>query len=354
VGRDNATLVNLVQDVFHPAFAETTEILLHCPEAGVIRLVLSFLDQPHAPSAVISIAARRADLPFLQYLLRKVGREPSRAVSQNLKRMTSPCWLGDGPAALDRLADAAQHAAVRVVMHSGIARSEAFAVVEHLLVRGKPGGRRAAAQALAQFQGAQANALALRALEDPDPQVQAAALAQLRGRSIPAALARLVDMLDSPHAVVRKAARKSLEEFTCRRFLAAWDMLDEEVRLSTGSLVKKVDRQTIPILQGELASSMRSRRMRALAVARTLELIPKLEPAVLHLLEDEDHVVRAEAAAALGQGHSPQSRRALQMALFDRSATVQEAARKSLARRADSTGRPEEASAAKEESQVAP
>ena len=37
-------------------------------------------------------------------------------------------------------------------------------------------------------------------------------------------------MVDSPHAVVRKAARESLAEFSFRRYLAAFDMLDEEVR----------------------------------------------------------------------------------------------------------------------------
>ena len=37
------------------------------------------------------------------------------------------------------------------------------------------------------------------------------------------------------HALVRKAARKSLAEFNFPRFLAAFDMLDEDVRPFTGS-----------------------------------------------------------------------------------------------------------------------
>ncbi len=61
-----------------------------------------------------------------------------------------------------------------------------------------------------------------------------------------------------------------------------------------------------------------------------IEAVPKLEEWILCLLGDEDHLVRAEAAAALSQSVTPASREALEQALQDRSPIVQEAARKSL------------------------
>jgi len=48
------------------------------------------------------------------------------------------------------------------------------------------------------------------------------------------------------------------------------------------------------------------------------------------LLQDEDHLIRAEAAATLGQSRSEQAREALAEAIYDRSLAVREAARKSL------------------------
>jgi HEAT repeat protein len=266
----------------------------------------------------------------VRYFLRKIGREPSAAMAQNLKRIESVSWLRMGGVFLEQLDDAAQHGVVRLAMNAGIPRLQAFSTIEHLLLRGKPAGRREAARALGEFQGADANALALKALADPDPQVQANILAHLRRRGIPGVLPRLLEMVDSRHAVVRKAARDSLVEFTFKRYLGAFEMLDEEVRHSTGTLVKKIDPQTIPLLREELQSPVRTRRLRGLAIVRAIDAVETLEELVIELLCDEDHLVRAEAAAALAMCPTQSSRGALENALSDRSPTVQEAARRSL------------------------
>jgi len=333
-GRENVTLKQILQDPHHPTFLATVDALSRNTGEGVIRLLLSYLDDPHPPSAVLAVIAKRTDLKFVQPLLHEIGSRPSDVVIQNLKRMKSIGWLQRGGEFLDRMDETAQRAAVRLVMTVNVPRLEAFAVVEHLLLRGKASARREAAKALSEFPGADANALAVRALNDPDPQVQANVAAQLRQRGIPGVLPRLVQMVDSPHAVVRKAARESLDEFTFPRFVSAFDMLDDEVRQTTGQLVKKIDLRTVPLLQAELESPLRTRRLRGLAIARTLGLVEELEEEITELLYDEDHLVRAEAAASLGQISTPTSRVALQRALGDSSVAVQEAVRKSLEHRA--------------------
>jgi HEAT repeat protein len=334
VGRDNLTLKQILQDPLHASFATTVDVLVSSSRGGVMRLLLSFLDDLHAPSAALSIVAKRRDLKFVRYLLRKIGREPSSTVAQNLKHIESIPWLCSGEEILGRLDDAAQHAAVQLLIGSGTPRLQAFATIRYLVLHGKPGGRRAAAEALQEFSGADANNLVLMALEDPEPHVQAAAVAQLRRRGIPGSLARLVALVDSPHSSVRAAARENLEEFTFERFLRAFDMLDDEVRRSTGMLVKKIDPQTVLRLKEEMKSRGRTRRLRGLAIARTIGVVEQLEPLVIELLHDEDHLVRTQAAAALARCSSEASRRALQSALADRSHTVQEAAQKSLAEQA--------------------
>jgi HEAT repeat protein len=326
-------LKQVLDDPHHGAFLPLVEVLSTSQAAGVIGLLLAFLDDSRAPASVLAVIAKRCDLKFLQFLLRKIGRKPSKVVRQNLKRIESVAWLRDRETILHQLDDMAQHAAVQLAVASAIPRSAAFSVVKSLLLAGKPGGRRAAADALNEFNGAEANALVLEALEDEDPQVQAKALVQLRPRGILRALPRLLEKVDSPHAVVRRAARVSLGELSFKRFLSAFDALDDEVRRSTGTLVKKVDPETVPRLSVELEAKARSRRLRALAIARLIGVVQPLESTILGLLDDDDHMVRAEAAAALAQGTLASSWAALEEALQDPSTTVQQAARESLGRR---------------------
>ncbi len=329
-GRDNATLRQILGNPHHPALVTVIDVLSKSAQRGVLRLLLGFLDDPHAPSATLSVIAGRSDSRFVHYLMRKIGRQPTAAMALNLKKVTAISWLGDCRRIMDQIDDAGQHSAVRLVMVSGIPRQQAMGLVETVLLYGKPGGRREAARALGEFHGAAANTLAMRALVDPDPQVQANIIPQLRGRGIPGVLPSLLDLVESPYAVVRKAARESLAEFSFKRFVGAFDLLDDEVRRSTGLLVKKIDVQTVPLLHDELKSPVRSRRLRGLAIARIIEAVEDVESAVIEMLQDEDHLVRMEAAITLGQSVSPGSVAALTEALNDKSEVVRQAARCSL------------------------
>lgn len=332
VSRDNPTLREILGDPHHVVYLVVVDVLAHYDHPAVTGLLFSFLDDPNAPSGALSVIAKRGELPFVQQVLQRIGFAPSILVAQNLKRIKSIPWLdGDSPL-LGQLAGSEQHAAVRLAMLSGIPRQQAYSTIEHLLLHGKPAGRRAAAEALADFNGAEANALALKGLEDDDPEVQANILAQLRHRGIPSALPRLVEMIDSPHRMVREAAQESLAEFSFKRYLGAFDMLEEEVRHSTGLLVKKIDPQTIAQLGLEFRSPSRGKRLRALAVAETMDVLAEVERLVIEMLSDADHIVRVRAASALGQCDSESAREALEKAARDPSVAVQQAAKDGLNR----------------------
>jgi HEAT repeat protein len=328
--RDNLVLKQILMDPLDPCYLPLVDILAHGQRDGVIRLVLSFLEDPRVPSSAITLLAHRTDSRFVERLVRKIGAEPSPAVAANLKRIDNVAWLQSEPALLERLDDAGQHAAVQLAMRSGMNRRAVYKMIEFVLRRGNDGGRTAASAALEQFSGVEANSLCLRALDDPCPDVQANALRQLRTRGIPGALTRLVDLMESPYEVVQRAVRESLAEFNFKRFLAAYDMLDDEVRRSTGSMVRKIDPEAIPQLQDELTAKSRTRRLRAITVAVSMGAVADVEQQLLDRLGDEDHVVRAEAARALGGCNTPAVWQALADACGDRSVVVQEAAEESL------------------------
>ena len=331
VQRDNATLRQILMAPRHPAFLVLMEMLSNGRDEAIIDLILSFFDSASAPSAILSVATKRRDLGFIRRLLQKIGNEPSTVLQQNLKRMGAVPWLASSAEVIDRLNEAEQNSAVRLAMISGTTRENAFGVIQRVLLEGEPAGRRAASEALDEFNGAEANTLTLKALNDPDPRVQANAAHQIRRRGIPGALPLLVEMIDSPHAEVREAVRENLGEFSFERFLGAFDMLGDEVRRGTGELVKKIDPNAIPLLAAELTSKVRTRRLRGLAVARTLKMVSQVEGTVVGLLSDEDHMVRADAASTLSECRmSPQIAAGLAEALQDSSSTVRQAARETL------------------------
>ncbi|MEE9602456.1 MAG: hypothetical protein V3V75_04060, partial [Thermoguttaceae bacterium] len=87
------------------------------------------------------------------------------------------------------------------------------------------------------------------------------------------------------------------------------------------------------LLREEMASPMRSRRIRSIAIAEAMGLVVQLEDALVILAADEDHLVRLEAVTLLAQCSGVLGRRALESALNDRSVPVREAARRSLFQR---------------------
>jgi len=332
---NNSTLKLLLQETRSRTHSAVRDVLTRSERGGVMRLLLGYLEDPRAPLVVLCVLADRKDAAFLRRIFRKLAHGASEVVRQNLKRVKSFSWIPDALGRLDELDETAQYGAVRLVMHAGIPRAQAFAAVAYLLQFGRPAARREAARALAAFHGNEANALAVKALEDVDPQVQANVIPHLRQRGIPGILSRLVACLDSRHAVVRQAARTALSEFRFDRYLSAFDTMDEEVRRTTGLLVRKVDPRAVRLLEEEMYSPIRARRARALEMARAMGVVESLEDGIIQLLHDEDHLVRVEAAYCLGQCVTPQSRRALEEALADRSPAVQEAAAKALEQHAE-------------------
>lgn len=328
--RGNATIRQILGDPYNGAYLAVVETLTHSPSPGVMRLLLGYLEDPNAPSAAIQVIAHRGDPAFLKHLLNKIGFEPSTAVVRNLKRIKSIAWLREDFSTLGELDDAAQHGVLQMALASGMKRLEVFGIIEYLLEHGKIGGRRAAATALEDYNGGEANALALKALDDPDPQVQASALGQLRPKGIHGAMARLLEHVDSPHQVIRNAVRDALHEFNFQRFLAAFDLMEEDVRESTGPLVRKIDPLAIPGLVEEMEASSRTRRLRAIDVALAMDALAEMEKPLLRLISDEDHIIRSEAARVLRYHDTAAVRAALTRALSDRSTSVQDMARESL------------------------
>jgi len=320
-------LLQRTEEKSHPAILE---VLSNSSQGGVLRLLLGFLEDPQMPRAVADVICKRCDAKFVDHIARTVGNRPSRAVVETLKRFELIAWAQPGHKVFEQLSDEGQEGAVWLLMFSSIDPDDVLEVVGYLLLHGKRGGHRAAAQALAKFKGPRANELAVEALADDDSQVRATIIPQLRSRKIPGALSMLIGLVDSPEEVIHEALRKAMPEFTFRQFLSNFDAMPDAMQPVSGNLVSKIDTGVVEKLEEEMACLSPVRRRKAVQAAFAMGLVGEVENVIATLLSDEDHMVRIAAAKALADSSSMPSWDALRDALLDRSVIVQEAAERSL------------------------
>ena len=126
-----------------------------------------FLGRSPCASAVHQVLSHRQDVSFLRLLLKHVGQDPSPGVRANLRRIKSFSWLQGDLTILSAFHDDEQRSVVQLLLASGLNRLDVFAVLKYLLQRGNPRCRQAVVAALADFRGAEANALILQTLADP-------------------------------------------------------------------------------------------------------------------------------------------------------------------------------------------
>jgi HEAT repeat protein len=336
--RDTAAIKRILQSPRDASFPSFSKVLKRSSRPGVIRLLLSYLDDPHAPRPALEIVAARRDLQFIRQLLRKIGNQPAQVVQTNLHRLEEIPWLAEAGTIYEALAENEQPAAVHLVASAKLEPAQALQILSLALQIGGEAGRRAAAAALAQFRTADADEIAWQALDDEDPLVRAQAVSRMGNHATPTAIPRLLEMLDSPHQPEREAAQQCLNEYNFERYLQAYDTMAPEARIATGLLVKKVDPTTMSQLIKELQAPERPRIARGLQIATDLQMIPDLFDNIVALLNDADQYNRLDAVRTLGGCPLEDSQQVLRRALLDHSPLVAQAAEEALARFAQRDG----------------
>ncbi len=328
--QNNVTLRDLLSRPNEAGHAPIVDLLRASEQGGVVRLLLSLLDDPKAPLVVAEVIGSRTDAKFVRHVARMAATSRSRALTESLRRIRSIAWAVPGHPLLAELDDAAQAGAVRIVAGSSLAPEEAQEVLVYLARHGNPGGRREAVRALQAVEQPGMNQLIVEALADPCPGVRAEAIVQVRKRQILGALSLLVDMVDDPDPEVRQALRNALPEFSFRQFLSNFDDMAPEQRQVAGALVVKIDVDCLDQVAQQLDRPSPVVRRRAVLAALAMGMVSRLEQRIIELLSDDDHIVRVAAATALADFKSVPSWEALRDAMLDRSYVVQEAAEGSL------------------------
>jgi HEAT repeat protein len=251
----------------------------------------------------------------------------------NLKRIEGAAWLANAEAWLPSLSEKEQKGAVHFVEHAHFSAEQRCDFYDLCLSGGGLAARRAASAALGKCEDPRVPNLIERCLENSDGEVRANAVALIRLFHLPRAIERLLNCLAVPDEKVRSTARAALSEFEFTHFLAAFDTLDDDLRRSTGRIVRYVDPNAAEAVEQELRSDSRVRRRRGIAIASALGLVNELAEELGRLLHDADPYLRWDAVTALAQEDSPTIRRLLRGALFDVHPLVHQAAEEALLKR---------------------
>jgi HEAT repeat protein len=335
--RENTTLLRILQDADDPMHPLVSKVLETSRRPGVIRLLVDLLENRQTPRTALNIIRHRTDRRFLQQLFTRFADKVSDRAAANLGRLESLDWTKSKLAQVTSFDDACQDGAVTVAVRSGIDRQIALRVLGRLARDGSEVGRTAALAATAHFEGPDVNRLVLVGLNDAMPAVQAEAARQLSQRDIPGSTKLLMDLLESPHEEVAAAARQSFTDFTIERYLEKFDSLSTTARSETGDLVRRVDVNAAQVLRDELMHEIEGRRLRAIEVAAATRMADSLDAEVAQRLQDDSHLVRAQAARVLATVDSETARQALRGALVDASPIVRQVAEEGLLENLSST-----------------
>ena len=329
---DSESLLGMMRDAGHSCHSQLVLSLSSNKTPAVMERLVAMLRDTDAPTAALEAIGRRADRPFVDFLLRELKHPVPLRVLHNMKRLQSVAWLENQRDMLLEFDGGAQATAIDLAMASAIDRDVLFELLKLVVRHGLAEGRRASCYALAAFKQPEANDLVIAALNDPDAGVQAAAVRQLRPRRIPEALQMLVARLESPLAEVRDAARSSLAEFNFVRYRAMFDLLDEQAVRTTGALVRQVDHSVRDKLVEDLTSPSVTTRLRGIEMAVAMGSVEDVRGQLLALARHENAAVRKEAVAALAFATGSGVVEALDFAVRDTNRSVSDAARQSLAR----------------------
>jgi HEAT repeat protein len=325
---DNGALQNILASPRHKAYPSVRNAFHHSQRAGVMRVVVALLECQPVSKLVLDTLADREDAEFVARFAAVVPDFGEKTV-KCMKRI-KVLGLTRCPESLLDIDPAQQAAVVKLLESMGLPDEDTFGVYKVILQRGDAIARRIVAENLVRFRGNDANELAIEALEDADPDVQAIVTRQIRERGVPDALSLLIAKTESRFGIVRSAAQESLGEFRFERFAAVFEILSDEMKLTTGRLIRRADPEAIGKLLEELESRSRMKRMRGLQIAVAIEAVDDVVDGIINRLSDDDYFVRAEAAKALGCCAQDKAKDALRDALLDRSMAVQDAAESSL------------------------
>ena len=318
-----------------PVYRVLQQILLSGDIPTACDFIRYCFNNPDSPPLAQIAFSQRMDVPFLERIFESLDESVSPDFMDNLKRMQSIEWLDKLRVVLDQLEDTSQKGLVTIIRFAHLTTERRQSLLMEIFRYGKPAGRLAALNLLTLSSGKQIDQLVWQACDDNDPGVQSAALKQLRHRELPDASIKILQLADSPHALVRETVQSLMPDFRLDRFLDTFDQMSEEQRSMTFKLIKKIDPNLNEQIRRQLLLGEPIQQAKSLLCIEYGEMVPNFEDELCTILmRAETPAMRIKVAKLLAAGRRELSRGTLVQAFHrDTDPGVRAAAKQSLENR---------------------
>jgi hypothetical protein len=315
----------------HPARETLLHLLENSEAPAVIDRLAAYLSSRRPHPSVVNVWRRRSDLLFTKAFLQTIGRETGPEVRANLRKLPKPVWLNALIADISQLTPFESIALVDLIRQSLPNDEEVLEAFARILSQAELPLRRRIVQVVCQISGVKANQMVAELVEwDTDPTILMAVIPELRKRNLSRAMKRLLTLLDHGHAGVRAKASEAFHDCTIERYLAAYDLLEDPVRRSTGQLVYKVDPSANQVLAAELDCGNRIRQIRCLQAIRSIGNVDDLCEPVMALAKHSDPRLKIAAIGTLAGAQVPEAKALIRRYLVDENPAIRKAAEFSL------------------------
>ena len=325
----------LFRNPTHPVYTALAGMVQTENDEFIYQFIVESLEAPKVPGLILAALSNRTDLPFLQYLFENMDSPPSSFFQANLQRIHRFDWIASLRTLLPHFSEKAQQRLLELLKFSDLPHEEVYKVCRQIFQFGKSAGRCAALVEIANVSLEESKEIVTEAIDDDDPNVQATALRQIRKLHSTQGMMLILQKIDSPHPVVREAVKMMLPEFQIRRFLNSFDQLNDEQRVQTLKIIRRIDPTLPEVLAVEIQGDNAVMKARALKTIEIGNLVGLLEePLCAVLLQDTTAVLRVKAAALLADGKREISYHSLLQATHkDTSLDVRLTAKASLEKR---------------------
>ena len=305
-------LRSLLSNPNHPAHDPLVRKLAESQAPQVMRFLIRQFESGITPQSLLLIAARRTDRAFVRMLLETVGYNPTATMRDNLSHIRRFECLSDLRHTLEDFDPGCHRFLVALVRFSGMKNHDKSTIYETVLRHGSQAGQTAVIHAVRQILTPDGDRLVLLATESEHPEVQAAALSQLRSRNIPGASSRLLRFIDTPHPEVRKVIAEQLTEFRMERLLQSFDALSEEQRNYMLRVINKIDSQREETITRELENPEQPHKDFLLNVIHQERSVVTFETPLMKFVKiEQSPELRLHAVKLLAFGVTELSRRFL-------------------------------------------
>ncbi|MDR1960193.1 MAG: hypothetical protein LBQ54_14305 [Planctomycetaceae bacterium] len=278
-------LLEMISNPKHPAYPVFLKKILESREPEVLQFVVQSLSHTSPPSSTLVTVARRKDRLFLKVLFESVGFKMD-TFRENLSKIHHFDWIDSVTQILNDLAEGYHRFLVEFVQYSGIPEDKKHRIYDQVMKYGKSDGRVAVVEALTDLRSSLTDRMILELADDPSPDVQTAALLQLRRRGLRSATEKLMQYVDSPHPNVKKALYLELPEFRMKRLFENYTALTAEQRRAMMKVIKKIDPQMKGDILCELRVSDSQRQNRALECIAASQMVTELEDELIHFAKN--------------------------------------------------------------------